>query len=215
MARFGIIAEGITDQVVIENILMGYFDTSDLDIIDLQPKRNKDASSFGGWEQVLRYCQEEDWEETFQLVDYVIIHIDTDVCEHPNFNIPKYEAGRELSVKELRDRTIQKLQTLIGETFYSQFSEQFFFAIAIHSIECWLLPLYCSETKQAEQIKNCEKRLKRALTGELAKFTKTYDDYDRLSENYYLNPKKFPQYYPKNPSFQLFIEDIKTRNITI
>lgn len=215
MARFGIIAEGITDQVVIENILMGYFNNTELDIIELQPQRNKSEASFGGWEQAFRYCQEENWEQTFQLVDYVIIHVDTDVCEHPNFNIPKYEAGKELSVEELRDRTIQKLQTLIGETFYRQFAEQFFFAIAIHSIECWLFPLYCTDTQQAAQIKNCEKRLKRALTGKLAKFSKSYTDYDRLSENYYLNPKKFTQYYPQNPSLKQFIDEIQTRQITI
>lgn len=216
MTRFGIIAEGITDQIVIKNILMGYFtDLEPDDVVELQPQRKKGEESFGNWELVFAYCQSEKLKQAFQFVDYIIIHIDTDVCDRINFDVPKYEAGKELSVEELRDRVRQKLIGFIGEEFYSKFAPQFFFAIAIHSLECWLLPLYCTDIKQAAQTKNCEKRLRRVLTGELAKFSKSQPDYDRLSENYYLNPEKLTQYYPKNPSLKIFIEEIQTRKITL
>lgn len=44
MVRFGLISEGITDQIVLENILGGFFDSSDIEVDALQPTR---ASSAG------------------------------------------------------------------------------------------------------------------------------------------------------------------------
>lgn len=42
MTTFGLITEGLTDQIVIENILSGYFNTNDLIVNPLQPERDKD-----------------------------------------------------------------------------------------------------------------------------------------------------------------------------
>jgi hypothetical protein len=42
MISFGLITEGLTDQIVIENILAGYFKNLDLDVEPLQPERDKD-----------------------------------------------------------------------------------------------------------------------------------------------------------------------------
>ncbi len=47
MITFGLIAEGPSDQVVIENILVGYFDNPDIIIKPLQPLRDQtDKSRF-------------------------------------------------------------------------------------------------------------------------------------------------------------------------
>jgi hypothetical protein len=51
MISFGLVGEGLTDQIVIENILAGYFNSPDLDIRQLQPERDKDnenKSTYGG-----------------------------------------------------------------------------------------------------------------------------------------------------------------------
>jgi hypothetical protein len=42
MAKIGLITEGITDQIVIENILMGYFDSNEdyIEFMELQPLRD-------------------------------------------------------------------------------------------------------------------------------------------------------------------------------
>jgi len=62
MMVFGLITEGITDQIVIENILMGYFDKSEdeLEFKELQPLRDETdenkTQNYGGWDKVIEYC---------------------------------------------------------------------------------------------------------------------------------------------------------------
>jgi hypothetical protein len=84
MISFGLVTEGLTDQIAIEHILAGYFDNPDLDIRQLQPERDKDndnKSKFGGWTLVFDYCKSRDFREAFQFIDYIIIQIDTDISE--------------------------------------------------------------------------------------------------------------------------------------
>jgi len=47
MVTIGLITEGITDQIVIENILMGYFDQNedDIEFKELQPLRDNTDES--------------------------------------------------------------------------------------------------------------------------------------------------------------------------
>jgi hypothetical protein len=78
MIKFGLIAEGLTDQIVIKSILAGYFNRSDLVIRSLQPEIDKDKN-FGGWTLVFDYCRSKKFQEAFQSNDYIIIQIDTDV----------------------------------------------------------------------------------------------------------------------------------------
>ena len=47
---FGIISEGITDQVVLENILYGWTGNKNLSITRLQPKNNES----GNWDKVFK-----------------------------------------------------------------------------------------------------------------------------------------------------------------
>ena len=59
MATFGLVAEGVTDHVVLENILIGYFNDPDLVVRPLQPLRDATdtlSESFGGWYNVFEYC---------------------------------------------------------------------------------------------------------------------------------------------------------------
>ncbi|MEA3490846.1 MAG: hypothetical protein U9R27_03010 [Campylobacterota bacterium] len=60
MAKFGLACEGITDQIVIENILCGFYkDYDDLDeeIIPFEPLRDetdkKQEENSGGWNRLL------------------------------------------------------------------------------------------------------------------------------------------------------------------
>ena len=60
MSTFALITEGVTDQVVIENILIGMFG-EDVFVHPLQPIYDETDSSrieaFGGWQSVFRYCE--------------------------------------------------------------------------------------------------------------------------------------------------------------
>lgn len=54
---FGIISEGPTDQIVIENILYGWTADNDLLVTPLQPKEGES----GNWDKVFKYCKSVDF----------------------------------------------------------------------------------------------------------------------------------------------------------
>ena len=64
--KFGIIAEGPTDQTVIENILLGYFEdqVDDLAINHVQPPRPLTETP-GGWGHVFKCLEQKRHEECF------------------------------------------------------------------------------------------------------------------------------------------------------
>jgi len=85
MTTFGLIAEGITDQVVIENILIGYFNNPDIVVNPLLPLRDETdknrIENYSNWLKVFDYCASSKLKEAFQFSDYLIIQVDTDTSE--------------------------------------------------------------------------------------------------------------------------------------
>ena len=82
MKQFGLIGEGITDQIIIDKILISYFANDDLFITNLQPLRDetqKDLSTNGNWDKVLEYCESDIFRDAFQTLDYIVIQIDSDI----------------------------------------------------------------------------------------------------------------------------------------
>ena len=73
----GIISEGVTDQVVLENILYGWTGDKNLSITRLQPKENAP----GNWDKVFKYCQSNDFKSAFSFCDIIIVQIDTDFMQ--------------------------------------------------------------------------------------------------------------------------------------
>ncbi|MEG4454466.1 phage tail protein [Microcoleus sp. N9_A1] len=219
MTNFGLITEGLTDQIVIESILAGYFNNPDLDIRPLQPERDKDddnkSHNYGGWSQVIAYCESTDFKEAFQFIEYIIIQIDTDVSE--DYNIPKQDENGELTPQQLIEKVIDKFKGLIGEDFYRKYEQRIVFAISVHSIECWLLPLYYTDKRKSKLI-NCLDTLNQQLS---RKDSFTIDrnaknpDYYRQIARKYCKQKVLRASYPDNPSFKVFIEELENRNIAV
>ena len=140
---FAGIAEGITDQKVIDNILVGYFNNRDINVNWLQPAK---IGKSGGHGEVTNYCRSRKFKAVFDLNEYVIIHIDTDISSE--LGVPHQDDnGQLISPEHLIERVIAKFREIIGEDFYDQYAEKIIFAIAVHSIECWLLPLHSQEAK--------------------------------------------------------------------
>jgi len=169
MAKFGLITEGITDQIVIENILCGFYkDYDDLDeeIYPLEPPRDEtdrkqEYSEFGtGWSAIFNYLSESRFKDDVLNSEYVIIQIDTDIAE--DFNCSKNQ-----SIKDIIECVISKLIEQIDskKKFYQEHKEKIIFAISVHSLECWLLPLYSS--KKGEIIHNCFNKLTKEVTKEV------------------------------------------------
>jgi len=143
MAKFGLVTEGITDQIVIENILCGFYkDYDDLD------------------------------EEIIECV-----------------------------IKKMVDKID------MNESFYEKYREKIIFAISVHSLECWILPIFLVSKK--EKILNCEDKLKTEVpkVSKKLKTEKNYKNYDKLTQDF-LKHKKLIKIVSQNSSFQIFIDKL-------
>ena len=106
---FGLVAEGATDHAVLTRILAGAFDDRNIDARPLQPltssaDRGKPAS-FGGWQNVLAYLCSPNLEQALQIVNYVVVQIDTDVSQE--FGVDTHRGGMAIA------NDIEQLQALI------------------------------------------------------------------------------------------------------
>jgi hypothetical protein len=213
VVKFGTIAEGPTDQTVIENILLGYFEDQEDEpaVNPIQPPRPLTETP-AGWGHVFKSLQRKDYEGALQFNDFLVIHIDTDVQEEPGFDVPRREGGNELSVEERVDRVIARLKKDIDANFFQNNAHRILFAIAVNSIECWLLPLLCSEKKKAAKITGClesanqalRKANRDALSAGEKKFLRAYEE----ASSGYRTRKKLMKVRDKNLSLQLFLKQL-------
>ena len=217
MISFGLIAEGLTDQIVIEDILAGYFNSPNIEVTPLQPKRHKDnqnKSQSGGWTLVFDYCHSKKFQESFRFLDYIIIQIDTDVSE--DYNIAHQDEDGEFTPQQLIEKVIEKFRDAIGEDFYNTNQQKILFAISVHSLECWLLPLYYTDKKKQAKVKNCLDTLNLQLAKK-HKFTidpnAKNPEYYREFSKQYSKHKVLMKHYKDNPNLKNFIEEIQSRDI--
>lgn len=214
MITFGLIAEGATDMTVLENILIGYFDDVEEDKIEvtfLQP--SVDETSFGGWYNALEYCKSDDFRDAFNFLDYLIIQVDTDICQEIDIAIIG-ENEKDKLPKFLEKIHTKIITEYIGKDFFERHQERIIFALSVHSIECWLLPLYCSDKKR-EKMLNCLTALNRELSKskKTSRFiinatNKNARKYERLSAPF-RKQKALKKHHLQNPSFQIFIENLE------
>ena len=219
MIIFGLITEGLTDQIVIEKILAGFFNSPNIEVEPLQPKRNKDnqnKSQSGGWTLVFDYCHSKKFQESFRFFDYIIIQIDTDVSE--DYGVAKQDENGEFTPQQLIAKVIEKFRDAIGEDFYNTNQYKILFAISVHSLECWLLPLYYTDKKKKAKSKNCLKTLNDELSKKhrftIDKNAKNPEYYREISKQY-SKQKVLMKDYAENPSLKIFIEEIQSRDIKI
>jgi len=215
MLKFAIASEGITDQIVIENILCGYYKDRNLKseigyvypIDKTQQKRVEDE--FSNWELLLEHISTKRFRKDVVNNRYMIVQIDTDISEHENFGVSKVN----LSTKQLIEKVIERLIGQIDskKEFYQNYKEKIIFAISVHSLECWLLPIY--ESNKKEKTINCEDKLKYAVSNSSSKkiqklkTDKNYDNYNDLSK-ILMKPKELIKIASKNSSFQIFINNL-------
>ena len=162
---FALITEGISEHRIIRHILTKYFKESDPDINQIQPKiLNDKQASVGSWNEVLKYCERDnDLKNIFVDNDYLIIQIDTDQSQTEPFDISHTKPdSKSKSVEELHADVVEKLKGLFNPEILEAFNQRIFFAICIHTIECWLLPIYCTNHHQSD-IRNCVSTLNTEL----------------------------------------------------
>ncbi len=223
MVTFGLVTEGITDQIIIEHILTGFYDSDDVFISELQPRRdeqNEDkATTHGSWDKVFKYCKSEDFRAALMSTRdlFVIIHIDADVFYTDNIP-PAYRIetkeldGSDISYESLLSKIKNKIIAAIGKQFYHDYKERIIFAIAVNSMECWLLPIYFNDNKKRKMVQ-CLHTLNQALKKEGYTIHAKEPKYYRRASKPYLKNKFFMQKYRENPSLETFINSLKSANI--
>ncbi len=220
---FGLICEGVTDQIIIKNILIANSQNPDLFVTELQPLQdatNESRSTDGNWHKVFQYCESQNFRDAFQGCDFVIVHLDSDVFlggELPE----KYQIQVNPSdaVEIIVQKVASRLVESIGVEFYEIQKEAIIFAIAVHEVECWLLPIYYPNDKsKSKKIVGCLSSLNEALS---------------KREEFYIDDKK-PAYYQKmakhiikmkwpafekytqaNSSLQIFVSELRQKTIVI
>jgi len=225
---FGIIAEGPTDQIVIQNILVGFFNEPDLTtyINNLQPLKDHTDQmvSKGGWFNVLEYCQSQYFLDALEQNDYLIIQIDTDVCEQTHFDVSRKTAAGEIKSDEmLINDVIRRFDQLFIAAFGSQkyelFRDRIIYAICLEEIECWLLPIYF-EDKISAATNNCTHKLNPKIKEKLGIYIDKHNksnmtpDYWKISKSYIKNKFLMANAY-SNPSLGVFIDMLKEKNIVL
>jgi hypothetical protein len=223
---FGVVGEGVTDQIVVEDILLGYFGDEEPIVNYVQPPLDKTGETSepapGGWGLVLKFFETGEHRRALQFNDYLVVQIDTDVSEQKGYDIPHREGGRELEVAELVTRVIQKFQGLIGDEFWKAHGHRLLFAVAVHSIECWLLPLLYDDnraTKTTGCLEACNReRIKRNKTplsssGHKSE-TKNVKAYQEVAREY-AKRKRLYAVHDRNPSLALFISQLDARNVKV
>ncbi len=214
MPSFALVTEGLTDQIVIENILYGFFDDPDIDINPLQPLRDETdrnrAITPGNWHKVLEYCSSEEFRGAFQFNDYVIVQIDTDVAADYGVSDRDGE-GNEFSAEDMIERVKAFLAERIGQEFYGNYAPRILFAISVRSIECWLLPLFFTDNRKSKTV-NCLNTLNQGLKTKkpfsIDPENKNPRYYDNISAEY-TKRKKLMQLYASNPSLEAFVHELE------
>ncbi len=214
MPTFALVTEGLTDQIVIENILFGFFDDPNIDITSLQPLRDETdrnrAANPGNWHKVLEYCSSEEFRGAFQFNRYIIVQIDTDVATDYGVSDRDGE-GDEFSVEDMMERVKTLLVERIGQEFYSNYSSRILFAISVQSIECWLLPLFFTDNKKSKTV-NCLNTLNQGLKTKkpysIDPENKNPRYYDDISAEY-TKRRKLMQLHASNPSLEAFVHELE------
>jgi hypothetical protein len=218
MASFALVTEGITDQVVIERIISTIIEDGldeEVEVNILQPLRDatdearQENGVFGGWEKVLEFCSSSELlSQALSFNQYLVIQLDTDCCEHPNFGLSYHKDGVELEPLDLIEDVKNIIHSKFSHEFIETYKDRIVFAIAVHSTECWFMPFYSTQAKNKSRTKSCEANLQLNLAKKDIHFEKTYNCYNKLS-NCFNKLKDIEKNRALNISLNHFIESLK------
>ena len=220
---FALVCEGVTDHAVLKNILHGYFKGQPRAPRITQRQPDSDATGdaawqqFGNWENVFRYLQEGLHRDALEFNEHVVVQVDTDQSEHPNFGVPQHETGQPHSPEAMVERVAAKLREIIGPQDCAVYGRRLIFAICVRDIECWLLPLWETGGKAAKT-SGCLQTLNAALArkneGVINPHEKKVPPYDKASSGYRKRAVLLAEGV-KNPSLAAFLGDLETRAIAL
>ncbi|SHJ68424.1 hypothetical protein SAMN02745146_3694 [Hymenobacter daecheongensis DSM 21074] len=167
----GLIAEGITDVIIIKHLLASHLgiDSSEIrafrpdDVKDETDKFSQGINTFSNWTIVKEECRSRKIIENFfnnlPDSDFFVIHIDTDRAFEAGYNGSKpTKAGNTDYCQELRTAIYNRINMWIGPHTF-----RIAYAIAIEETEAWILPIHSSNSNP-DLVSNPKSTLQRTST---------------------------------------------------
>lgn len=150
MANIAVICEGVSEFNILNHMVSRYSGGHFLNAI--QPRIDDVSSvqsSEGGWSRVLAHCNDAVFEHIFQFNDYLIIQIDTDSSHISPYDVSAaYPDGRQKSRKRFHAEVKARLMRDVSREIRKRYLDKIIFAICNNEIECWLLPLYYTDSRR-------------------------------------------------------------------
>lgn len=223
MTSFGLLCEGVRDQAVIEEVLVGYFQGRPGVIVTpvFPPSVAAGELEVGGWTVLKQFFRAGDHQLALEYNDYLVVHIDTDVCEDKGYDVPRKDptTGADRTADELRAAAIERLAAWMGEGFIEMYGDRVLFAVSVDTIECWLLPLLVSQKATRQKTTGCldaaNHALKRAGRAGLKRGADDPIQPYRDAARPYRKRKMLMAKGPLNPSLAAFLADLDDRGIEI
>jgi hypothetical protein len=163
--RIALVTEGKSEHWIIKHLIERYFKETEIFFRQVQPQIIDDTQeSIGGWLEVLKFCgRTDDIKAVLIETDYLVIQIDTDESQNINFEVSHTKQGStEKPHDELYADVIEKIKGLINNEVLIEYSNKIVFAVCIHTIECWLLPIYFTKNHK-KTTQNCLEKLSMEL----------------------------------------------------
>jgi hypothetical protein len=213
--RFGIIAEGSTDQAVIANILKGLgIDSSDVIFIrpDLQSDETDKNSKFGfkggTWQGVKNDClARTEFENFYQIADnqFIIIQLDTAEAGEVDFGInkPTKENNPDYAL-QLRNAVIEKINSWLS----GNYTDKLLYAISIEEMEAWILTIYSDRETTASADPKSKLTYELKDDFDRKSYRNDHEFYDKISKDF-RKKKELLKFSKKNSSLKIFIETVQ------
>ena len=222
MKDFGLACEGITDQIVLENVLFGFYDDKnefEFDVEELsylQPLLDAtDEVGLGSWTRLLTYLENKRFRDDVINHRFIVIQVDTDVATEQGFDAVTHEGGKELPVEAIVENVRQRVIERIEEGqqgFYDANQDKLIFAISVHSLECWLFHLHNKVPRHNGRTRSCERHLRAELAKDksMPALVKDKDTYDNISSKFYAKRgRAIEEVAQVDASFAIFVTRLK------
>jgi len=213
----GIISEGVTDQVVIRNILYSYeIDKNKIRFV--RPELAKDATDgytnmseneFGSWTIVEQECKRREnikwfFDNVLKEEKILIIQIDSDVCA-------QYDVQEVIPIDNIEQITEQRNRIIlkIKDWLNNEIEGNIVYAICIRTMDAWILSLEEFNKREKETAFYANPKNKLKETGESCLRNKIQKiAYEQISQSF-INKKKLAGAVGNNYSLKLFIDDFE------
>ena len=167
MKTIGLICEGVSEINIVTRIVSKYLDDN-IAIRAIEPETKTEngrlvQNGYGGWQQVLRHCNDETVERILEYNDYLLIQIDTDTANQQGYDVNTQDANGQMKTPEVLYQDVKaRLLANISAEVQEKYQGRILFAICMNEIECWLLPLYYTNNNRCKT-QNCVYTLNQAL----------------------------------------------------